>query len=157
MTSTSPAGTGKPRLFFVGVGNMGNPMAANLIRAGYPVCVFDKSVDKTANLISMGARGVTSLAEGASQCDVVMTSLPGPPQVREVMLGEQGLMNLLPRGTTIIDTTTSAADLARELAGYRFLSAVMCNALKSTSPCSMCWAQKFFMWVRMAMAPPSSC
>ena len=116
MTSSSFQGAGKPRLFFVGVGNMGNPMAANLIRAGYSVCVFDKSAEKADNLIRLGARGVASLAEGASQCDVVMTSLPGPPQVREVMLGEQGLMALLPRGTTIIDTTTSAADLARELA-----------------------------------------
>ena len=139
MTSTSPAGAGKPRLFFVGVGNMGNPMAANLIRAGYPVCVFDKSVDKTANLISMGARGAQSLADGASQCDVVITSLPGPPQVREVMLADQGLVNLLPRGATIIDTTTSAADLARELAdkaqqrGIDYLEAPITNAIDAAA------------------------
>ena len=139
MTSSSPVGAGKPRLFFVGVGNMGNPMAANLIRAGYSVCVFDKSGDKTANLIRLGARGVASLAEGASQCDVVMTSLPGPPQVREVMLGEQGLMALLPRGATIIDTTTSAADLARELAdtarqrGIDYLEAPITNAIDAAA------------------------
>lgn len=139
MTSSSFQGAGKPRLFFVGVGNMGNPMAANLIRAGYSVCVFDKSAEKADNLIRLGARGVASLAEGASQCDVVMTSLPGPPQVREVMLGEQGLMALLPSGATIIDTTTSAADLARELAdtaqqrGIDYLEAPITNAIDAAA------------------------
>jgi len=139
MSSTSITGADKPRLFFVGVGNMGNPMAANLIRAGYPVCVFDQSPDKTANLVSMGARAVASLAEGAAQCDVVITSLPGPPQVREVMFGEQGLLALLPPGATIIDTTTSAADLARELKdkaqqrGIDYLEAPITNAIDAAA------------------------
>jgi 3-hydroxyisobutyrate dehydrogenase-like beta-hydroxyacid dehydrogenase len=139
MTPASNTGAGKPRLFFVGVGNMGNPMAANLIRAGYTVSVFDKATEKTANLVSMGAVGVASLAEGASQCDVVMASLPGPVQVREVMLGEQGLISLLPAGTTIIDTSTSAADLARELVaeakqhGIDFLEAPITNAIDAAA------------------------
>ncbi len=141
---TSPSNNGatgadKPRLFFVGVGNMGNPMAANLIRAGYSLCVFDKATEKTANLVSMGARGVTSLAEGATQCDVVIASLPGPVQVREVMLGERGLIASLPPGTTIIDTSTSAADLARELVdtakqrGIDFLEAPITNAIDAAA------------------------
>lgn len=141
MTSSSRtnSGAGKPRLFFVGVGNMGNPMCTNLIRAGYTVCVFDKAIEKTANLVSAGARGVASLAEGASQCDVVITSLPGPTQVREVMLGEQGLITLLPSGTSIIDTSTSAADLARELVdrarqrGIDFLEAPITNAIDAAA------------------------
>ena len=136
-----PSGTGadKPRLFFVGVGNMGNPMAANLIRAGYSLCVFDQSPDKTVNLVSMGARGVASLAEGAAQCDVVITSLPGPSQVRDVMFGEQGLLALLARGSTLIDTTTSAAYLARELndqaqqCGIDYLEAPITNAIDAAA------------------------
>jgi len=55
----------KPRLFFVGVGNMGNPMAANLIKAGYPTTVFDVSKDKANNLIALGAQWADSLAHGA--------------------------------------------------------------------------------------------
>ncbi len=139
MNASSGTVADKPRLFFVGVGNMGNPMAANLIRAGYPFCVFDKSPDKTTNLVSMGARRVANLAEGAAQCDVVVTSLPGPPQVREVMFGEQGLLALLPRGATIIDTTTSAADLARELndkaqqRGIDYLEAPITNAIDAAA------------------------
>ena len=52
----------KPRLFFVGVGNMGNPMAANLIKAGYPTTVFDVSRDKADNLIALGAKWAENLA-----------------------------------------------------------------------------------------------
>ena len=69
---------------------MGNPMAANLVKAGYEVSVFDRVTDKTNNLVQLGAKRVATLAEGAAQADVVMTSLPGPPQVNEVMLGEGG-------------------------------------------------------------------
>lgn len=139
MNSASSSGAGKPRLFFVGVGNMGNPMAANLIRNGYRVTVFDKAIEKTANLVSMGAAGAASLAEGASQCDVVITSLPGPPQVREVMLGDGGLIASLKPGTTIIDTSTSAVDLVRELVDaakardIHFLEAPVTNAIDAAA------------------------
>ena len=100
--------TAKPSLLFIGVGNMGNPMAANLIKAGYPVTVFDVTRAKADNLIALGATWVSSLAEGASQADVVMASLPGPVQVREVMLGEQGVLAHAKTGATVIDTSTSA-------------------------------------------------
>jgi 3-hydroxyisobutyrate dehydrogenase len=105
----------KPKLFFVGVGNMGNPMAANLIKAGYPVTVFDVSRAKADNLIALGATWVNRLAEGAAHADVVMASLPGPVQVREVMLGEQGVLAHVQAGATVIDTSTSAVELVREL------------------------------------------
>jgi len=51
MNAASENAALKPRLFFVGVGNMGNPMAANLVKAGYDVTVFDRAVEKTANLV----------------------------------------------------------------------------------------------------------
>jgi 3-hydroxyisobutyrate dehydrogenase len=125
----------KPTLFFIGVGNMGNPMAANLIKAGYPVRVFDVSPAKADNLIALGATWVDSLAEGASQADVVMASLPGPVQVREVMLGEQGVLAHVHKGVTVIDTSTSAVPLVRELVdaakakGVDFLEAPVTNAV----------------------------
>jgi 3-hydroxyisobutyrate dehydrogenase-like beta-hydroxyacid dehydrogenase len=125
----------KPTLFFIGVGNMGNPMAANLIKAGYPVRVFDVLPAKADNLIALGATWVDSLAEGASQADVVMASLPGPVQVREVMLGEQGVLAHVHKGVTVIDTSTSAVPLVRELVdaakakGVDFLEAPVTNAV----------------------------
>jgi 3-hydroxyisobutyrate dehydrogenase-like beta-hydroxyacid dehydrogenase len=125
----------KPTLFFIGVGNMGNPMAVNLIKAGYPVRVFDVLPAKADNLIALGATWVDSLAEGASQADVVMASLPGPVQVREVMLGEQGVLAHVHKGVTVIDTSTSAVPLVRELVdaakakGVDFLEAPVTNAV----------------------------
>jgi 3-hydroxyisobutyrate dehydrogenase-like beta-hydroxyacid dehydrogenase len=139
MNASNKNAAPKPRLFFVGVGNMGNPMAANLVKAGYEVSVFDRVTDKTTNLVSLGAKRVASLAEGAKDADVVMTSLPGPPQVKEVMLGEGGLIAALRSGTTIIDTTTSGVDLVKELVeaskqrGIDFLEAPVTNAIDAAA------------------------
>ncbi|MFM9970189.1 MAG: aminotransferase class III-fold pyridoxal phosphate-dependent enzyme [Burkholderiales bacterium] len=125
----------KPRIFFVGIGNMGNPMAANLVRAGYPVAVFDLHRHKAENLIQLGATWTTNLSEGASSCDVVIASLPGPAQIRPVMLGEGGILVAMRAGTTVIDTSTSAVELVRELSkvaearGVDFLEAPVTNAV----------------------------
>ncbi len=125
----------KPSLFFIGVGNMGNPMAANLVKAGYDVSVFDVSRAKADNLIALGATWADSLAEGAAHADVVMASLPGPVQVREVMLGEHGVLAHVKVGATVIDTSTSAVELVRELValaktkGVDFLEAPVTNAV----------------------------
>ena len=110
MTSTL-----KPKIFFIGVGNMGNPMAMNLIKAGFEVQIFDQDRAKADNLIKAGGVWVNSLAEGACSADLVMASLPGPPQVRSVMLGEAGVLAHVKSGSTIIDTSTSAVDLVQEL------------------------------------------
>jgi len=125
----------KPKLFFIGVGNMGNPMAANLVKAGYAVTVFDVSRAKADNLIALGATWGRSVAEGAAQADVVMASLPGPVQVREVMLGGQGVLAHVKAGATVLDTSTSAVELVRELValaktkGVDFLEAPVTNAV----------------------------
>lgn len=124
-----------PRLFFIGVGNMGNPMAANLLKAGYPLTVHDISPEKAQNLISLGAVWADSIAAGCANADVVMASLPGPPQVREVMLGEHGVLAHANPGASIIDTSTSAVELVQELValahskGLGFLEAPVTNAV----------------------------
>jgi 3-hydroxyisobutyrate dehydrogenase-like beta-hydroxyacid dehydrogenase len=124
-----------PRLFFIGVGNMGNPMAANLLKAGYPLTVHDISPEKAQNLISMGAVWADNIEAGCANADVVMASLPGPPQVREVMLGEHGVLAHAKSGATIIDTSTSAVELVQELValaqskGLGFLEAPVTNAV----------------------------
>ena len=124
-----------PRLFFIGVGNMGNPMAANLLKAGYPLTVHDISPEKAQNLISLGAVWADSIAAGCANAEVVMASLPGPPQVREVMLGEHGVLANAKPGACIIDTSTSAVELVQELValahskGLGFLEAPVTNAV----------------------------
>jgi 3-hydroxyisobutyrate dehydrogenase len=128
-------GREKPSLFFIGVGNMGNPMAANLVKAGYDLTVFDVSRAKADNLIALGASWARSVAEGAAHADVVMASLPGPAQVRDVMLGDQGVLAHVRAGTTVIDTSTSAVELVRELVALAktkdvdFLEAPVTNAV----------------------------
>ena len=124
-----------PRLFFIGVGNMGNPMAANLLKAGYPLTVHDISPEKAQNLISLGAVWADSIAAGCANAAVVMGSLPGPSQVREVMLGEHGVLAHAQPGASIIDTSTSAVELVQELValahskGLGFLEAPVTNAV----------------------------
>ncbi len=92
---------------FVGVGNMGGPMAARLLKAGHAVHVFDANRDAIEALEKLGARGAASVAEVASVTDTVFTSLPTPQIVERVMLGEGGLIE----GSTvkrIVDFSTSS-------------------------------------------------
>ena len=128
-----------PPLFFIGVGNMGNPMAARLVRAGYDVQVFDLDRSKADNLLALGAGWADSIAEGVAQADVVIASLPGPAHVRAVMLGEGGVFASAQPGTIVIDTSTSAMDLAHELAeaathaGIGYLEAPITNAIDAAA------------------------
>lgn len=105
----------KPAIAFIGVGNMGNPMALNLIKAGYDLTVFDIDPDKTVNLHAAGAKVANSLQAAVSNKDVVMVSLPGPPQVAQVMLGDHGVIAHIKSGATVIDTTTSSVELIQQL------------------------------------------
>lgn len=125
----------KPHITFIGVGNMGNPMAANLIKAGYSLTVFDVVKDKTNNLVKLGARLATDMTQAVKEADVVMASLPGPIQVQEVMLGAGGVLAHIRPGTTVIDTSTSSVELVRQLVEAaqskqaEFLEAPVTNAV----------------------------
>jgi 3-hydroxyisobutyrate dehydrogenase-like beta-hydroxyacid dehydrogenase len=124
-----------PPIFFIGLGNMGYPMAANLLKAGYPLTVFDRVKDKAMDLLEQGAHWAPSSHQGMANADVVMTSLPGPIQVQEVMLGDAGIMAALRPGMTVIDTSTSSVELVRQLSdlarqrGGNFLEAPVTNAV----------------------------
>ena len=124
-----------PLIGFIGVGNMGNPMAANLLKAAYRVSVFDREPHKAANLVSSGATLAESIAQLGQQSQVVICSLPGPAQVKEVMFGESGLINAIKPGSIIIDTSTSSVELAQELSdlleqkNVGFLEAPVTNAV----------------------------
>jgi 3-hydroxyisobutyrate dehydrogenase-like beta-hydroxyacid dehydrogenase len=131
MSSVRP----KASIGFIGVGNMGNPMAANLIKAGYPISVFDRDAHKAKNLVALGANLAPSIVELGKHSQVVICSLPGPAQVKEVMFGEEGLISVMKSGTTIIDTSTSSVELAQELTklleqkNVGFLEAPVTNAV----------------------------
>ncbi len=101
---------------FIGLGNMGNPMAASLLRAGHALRVHDLEQDKAANLLEAGAAWASSPREAASGADAVITSLPGPAVVEPVVLGEEGVFEGLARGTIYIDTSTGEPGLIRRIA-----------------------------------------
>ncbi len=99
-------------VLFVGLGNMGNPMARNLVASGFNVTVADLDPARVDALVHAGATAATSLTSAAESADVVMTSLPGPTQVDAV--GEQ-LLSTLKAGSIWIELSTNDLDCGRRL------------------------------------------
>ncbi len=101
---------------FVGLGIMGRPMARNLMEAGYELTVYNRSRAKTDELAAEGASSAGSPRGVALGSDIVITMLPGPPQVREVVAGTDGILEGIGEDSLIIDMSTSSPILATELA-----------------------------------------
>ncbi len=100
---------------FVGLGNMGGPMAANLIKAGHKLRVFDLSQAAIAKLAGAGAEAAASANDAAQGADAVITMLPAGQHVRGIYLGSQGLIASAPRGCLLIDCSTIDVATAREV------------------------------------------
>lgn len=101
---------------FIGLGNMGNPMAANVLRAGHDLTVYDVRRKVGRNLEEAGARWAASAQEVAAQSEVVLSSLPGPPEVEAAVLGEKGVFAGLGDGATYIDMSTNSPTTIRKIA-----------------------------------------
>ena len=101
---------------FVGLGIMGAFMAGNLLEAGHELVVHNRTRTKAERLAQRGARAADSPREVAEGSDVIITMLPGPPQVEEVVAGDGGLLEGAREGSLIIDMSTSSPILAQELA-----------------------------------------
>jgi len=101
---------------FIGLGNMGNPMAHNILRAGFALTVHDLRPAAAANLLDDGARWAETPAAVARQAETIILSLPGPPQVESVMLGADGVLAGLQPGATWIDMSTTSRQLCLRLA-----------------------------------------
>jgi 2-hydroxy-3-oxopropionate reductase len=101
---------------FVGLGIMGACMAGNLLEAGHELVVHNRTRTKAERLAQRGARVADSPREVAEGSDVIITMLPGPPQVEEVVAGDGGLLEGAREGSLIIDMSTSSPILAQELA-----------------------------------------
>ena len=104
------------KITFIGLGNMGGPMASNLIRAGHQVTVFDLSADAVQALVAEGASTAATVHEAASGAECVITMLPAGQHVEAVYLGDEGLLAALPRGTLVIDSSTIAPETAKGVA-----------------------------------------
>ncbi|MFC2112429.1 2-hydroxy-3-oxopropionate reductase [Bacteroidota bacterium] len=100
---------------FIGLGVMGKPMALNLIRAGVELMVYDVLPGPTAEVVSAGATRGKSPAHIGEKCEVIITMLPNSPQVKEVIDGEEGVLQGAKPGSIIIDMSSIAPLVAIEL------------------------------------------
>ena len=100
---------------FIGLGNMGGGMSANIQRAGYPMVVFDIREGMTRPLLEGGARLGSSPAEVAQASDITFTSLPGPKEVEAVALGREGVLEGIRSGSIYVDLSSSRPTLIREM------------------------------------------
>ena len=100
---------------FIGLGNMGSRMAANLQRAGYPMVVYDVRPEAATDLAEAGASLAATPQDVAARADVILTSLPGPAEVELVATGPDGLEGALRPGQVYVDLSTNRPTLMREL------------------------------------------
>ena len=98
------------RVGFIGLGNMGGPMALNMIKAGHSLTVYDVRREAAEPHLAAGAQWAESPAAVAEQSEVVVTSLPGPKEVEAVALGEGGILSKLARGAVYADLSTNSPD-----------------------------------------------
>jgi 3-hydroxyisobutyrate dehydrogenase len=114
---------------FIGLGNMGAPMAANLVKAQHRVTGYDIAAGATAALGHSGGHPAVSIAAAAAAGDVVVTMLPAGPQVRQVYLGPDGILAHARPGALLIDCSTIDVETARAVAaaaaekGFRMVDA----------------------------------
>ena len=148
------------RIGFVGIGNMGRPMTANIVKSRFPLTLYDANAEAArAHAAEIGANAAASLAELGAASDVVVTMLPNGKIVREVMLeADGGLASQLKPGALLIDMSSSdpigSRDLGPLLAGpgIGFVDAPVSGAVPRAR-CPSCWAAT----IRPCRSGPSRC
>ena len=102
----------KPRVGLIGLGLMGVPMGANLLKAGFSLTVWNRTAEKSQKLAAQGASVAKSPQDVASQVDVLLTIVSDPPALEEVLWGKQGALSALKKGSVLIDSSTVSPKLA---------------------------------------------
>jgi 3-hydroxyisobutyrate dehydrogenase len=131
------------RIGFIGLGNMGAPMAANLIGAGQQVTGFDLVPKAMEALATKGGQAAASAAEAAAAGEIVITMLPAGPQVRSVYLDEGGILASARRGALLIDCSTIDVETARAVAaaakgaGFDMLDAPVSGGVSGAEAASL--------------------
>jgi len=94
------------KIGFIGLGVMGGPMAANIVKAGHQLTVYDRSPQAVEALVKLGARGASCGREVGAASDFVVTMLPEPQHVEQAVLGPDGVVEGLPKGGIVIEMST---------------------------------------------------
>ncbi len=124
------------KLGFIGVGNMGNPMANNLLKAGHTLQVHDVRPEVAANLLQDGAVWTESPEAAAYEAEAVYLSLPMPAHVEQVVLDADGVLAGMTKGKTIVDMSTNSPSVVQSLAekceaqGVYFLDAPVSGGVR---------------------------
>jgi len=103
------------RIGFVGVGNIGRPMAGQLLGAGHALVVHDRRREAAADLLAAGAAWAEAPADLAARCELVATCLPGPAEMEQVCLGPGGIVEGIGPGALYVDHTTNSPPLVRRV------------------------------------------
>ncbi len=117
------------RVGFIGLGLMGRPMGLNLLKAGFPLTVWNRTRARTEPLAAAGATVASAPREVAARSDVVITIVSDPPALESVLWGGEGALGSMARGSLLIDSSTVSPALARRVAadcaarGIEFLDA----------------------------------
>ena len=104
------------KIGFIGLGIMGKPMSKNLLKAGYQIVVCDIVKAAVEELVSAGAQAAGTPKEVAEQTEIIVTMLPNSPHVRQVVLGDKGIIEGAKAGTVVIDMSSIAPLVSREVA-----------------------------------------
>jgi 2-hydroxy-3-oxopropionate reductase len=104
------------KIGFIGLGIMGKPMSLNLLKAGHELVVLDLAKDAVAEVVAAGAKAAATPREVAERTDLIITMLPNGPQVKEVVLGEHGVLEGARKGSVVVDMSSIAPLVSRELA-----------------------------------------
>jgi 3-hydroxyisobutyrate dehydrogenase-like beta-hydroxyacid dehydrogenase len=107
--------TSSTRLGFIGLGNLGSRIARRLMKAGFPMTVFDRNRDKTKELESLGAAIAPDPRKLADRVDIVLSCVPDRAAVESIYLGSQGVLRTARLGTLIIEMSTVAPNTSRRL------------------------------------------
>ena len=106
----------KTKIGFIGLGLMGNPMSKNLIKAGHEVTVWNRTASRMNDVVDAGAQRATSARQVAMQSEVIITMLSDSPDVEEVVLGKEGVIEGATPGSVVIDMSTISPSTTRSIA-----------------------------------------
>ena len=104
------------KLGFIGLGIMGHSMAANLLKAGHDVTVWNRTASRADDLVEQGAKIASSTADLAAACDIVFICVSDTPDVEAVILGENGVLHGAKSGALVVDHSTISPQATREIA-----------------------------------------
>lgn len=105
----------KMKVGFVGLGLMGLPMAKNLVKAGFELYVYNRTVSKAKELVEMGAHLVNSPKEVGENAEVIITIVTGPKDVEQVIFGQNGIVKGAHSGSIIVDMSTIGPQKAKQI------------------------------------------